>query len=192
MNNKKTEVNRKRHNYSQINNSTWQQSHDPSHNSILNDSAKYQLHNHSEKCQFNNITIPNREKVILAGLFDIHGTGLEASGKECSDHINHDAVQNLEAMLYAIKQVNLDESILHGIQIDVTTLDTCRNPERTKRQTVEFIEKGMSAESGTRDKDIVGIVGASDSDVSKKVTSNFQMCISILQMRGCHFETLLK
>ncbi len=71
--------------------------------------------------------------------------------------------------------MNLDESILHGIQIDVITLDTCRNPERTKRQTVEFIEKGMSAESRARDKDIIGIIGASDSDVSKKVTSNFQI-----------------
>ena len=65
--------------------------------------------------------------------------------------------------------MNQDESILHGIQIDVTTLDTCRNTERTKRQTVQLIEKDMIMDFNSRDDSIVGIIGASDSDVSKQV-----------------------
>ena len=93
------------HNYSQTNDSTWRWPQDPSHHTHNNYSAVNKLQNNSDKCHFNNVTRTNPERVHIAGLFDIHGRGSENSGKECSDYINSDAVQNLEAMLYAIKQV---------------------------------------------------------------------------------------
>ena len=47
--------------------------------------------------------------VVIGGLFDIHRPGSKSNG--CSDKINEDAIQRLEAMLFARKKLNQDNLV---------------------------------------------------------------------------------
>ena len=47
--------------------------------------------------------------------------------------------QRMEAMLYALDEINADPSILPNISLGAVVLDTCSNPSYALEQAMEFV-----------------------------------------------------
>ena len=48
----------------------------------------------------------------------------------------------MEAMLYALDEINADPSILPNISLGAVVLDTCSNPSYALEQAMEFVRGG--------------------------------------------------
>ena len=51
--------------------------------------------------------------------------------------------QRMEAMLYALDEINADPSILPNISLGAVVLDTCSNPSYALEQAMEFVRWGL-------------------------------------------------
>lgn len=49
----------------------------------------------------------------------------------------------MEAMLYALDQINADEKLLPDIDLGAMILDTCSNPSYALEQSMQFIRSFM-------------------------------------------------
>ncbi|XP_075558684.1 metabotropic glutamate receptor-like [Dermacentor variabilis] len=117
--------------------------------------------------------------IIIGGLFPVH----HRSGRSGCGPINGErGVQRLEAMLFALDRINQDPSLLGGISLGATILDTCSSGEHALKQTLQFVDppvdtgrlKCADGSLPNLDKDkqkITGIIGGSYSEVSQKVAS---------------------
>ena len=96
--------------------------------------------------------------------------------------------QRMEAMLYALDEINADPSILPNISLGAMILDTCSNPSYALEQSMEFVRAFMDS---TKEKDqgnvnssaicdeagagpsqpVAGVIGASFSGVSIMVAN---------------------
>ena len=84
--------------------------------------------------------------LYLIGLFDIHLAGPLRQGLKCGP-IDLDAgqtnsrrsMQNLEAFLWAIEQVNEDSSLLPGVRLRPLIIDTCSSFLRTNQQLANLL-----------------------------------------------------
>lgn len=118
--------------------------------------------------------------IILGGLFPIHEKGERT---RCGK-INKDrGIQRLEAMLFAIDRINEDPSLLGGIRLGATILDTCSSDTYALNQSLEFIRASLNTvdtnafqcSDGAPPKlrfssrAISGVVGGSYSEVSLQV-----------------------
>uniref|UniRef100_A0A8C5PLC4 Metabotropic glutamate receptor 3 n=1 Tax=Leptobrachium leishanense TaxID=445787 RepID=A0A8C5PLC4_9ANUR len=121
--------------------------------------------------------------LVLGGLFPINekGGGVEECGR-----INEDrGIQRLEAMLFAIDQINKDSSLLPGIKLGVHILDTCSRDTYALEQSLEFVRASLTkvdeAEYMCPDGSyaiqenspllIAGVIGGSYSSVSIQVAN---------------------
>lgn len=80
--------------------------------------------------------------LVLGGLFPIKekGTGAEECGR-----INEDrGIQRLEAMLFAIDEINRDSYLLPGIKLGVHILDTCSRDTYALEQSLEFVRASLT------------------------------------------------
>ncbi|XP_014203479.1 metabotropic glutamate receptor 6-like [Copidosoma floridanum] len=80
--------------------------------------------------------------IILGGLFPIHRKG--SGSKPCGKIQMEDGIQPLEAMLYAVGQINGNPDILPGVRLGVLAYDSCDNPSYALEQTLNFV-KGFIA-----------------------------------------------
>ncbi|KAF7997885.1 hypothetical protein HCN44_009283 [Aphidius gifuensis] len=78
--------------------------------------------------------------LVLGGLFPIH----EKGGVTCGPRIYNRGVQRLEAMLFAIDQINRDKNILPGISLGVHILDTCSRDTYALNQSLHFVRASLS------------------------------------------------
>ncbi|XP_048356815.1 metabotropic glutamate receptor 3 isoform X2 [Sphaerodactylus townsendi] len=121
--------------------------------------------------------------LVFGGLFPIKekGTGAEECGR-----INEDrGIQRLEAMLFAIDQINRDGHLLPGIKLGVHILDTCSRDTYALEQSLEFVRASLTkvdeAEYMCPDGSyaiqenipllIAGVIGGSYSSVSIQVAN---------------------
>ena len=94
----------------------------------------------------------------------------------------------MEAMLWAVDEINADPSILPNISLGAMILDTCSNPSYALEQSMEFVRAFMDS---TKEKDqenvnksancaeeetgpshpVAGVIGASFSGVSIMVAN---------------------
>lgn len=119
--------------------------------------------------------------LVLGGLFPINekGTGTEECGR-----INEDrGIQRLEAMLFAIDEINKDDYLLPGVKLGVHILDTCSRDTYALEQSLEFVRASLTkvdeAEHMCPDGSyaiqenspllIAGVIGGSYSSVSIQV-----------------------
>uniref|UniRef100_A0A8C9KVK9 Metabotropic glutamate receptor 3 n=1 Tax=Panthera tigris altaica TaxID=74533 RepID=A0A8C9KVK9_PANTA len=80
--------------------------------------------------------------LVLGGLFPINekGTGTEECGR-----INEDrGIQRLEAMLFAIDEINKDNYLLPGVKLGVHILDTCSRDTYALEQSLEFVRASLT------------------------------------------------
>ncbi|XP_018497554.1 metabotropic glutamate receptor 3 [Galendromus occidentalis] len=121
--------------------------------------------------------------IMLGALFPIHEAN---SSFECGRiQIEDEGVQQLEALLYTIKKINEDPSILPGIKLGLIALDSCDNSVYALEQSLDFI-KGFIARNNVYDSGkeftcsdgsvptyrngsfdrVVGVIGGQSSSVS--------------------------
>lgn len=78
--------------------------------------------------------------IVLGGLFPVHEKG---GGTACGPNIYHRGVQRLEAMLFAVDEINRKE-ILPGITLGVHILDTCGRDTYALNQSLHFVRASLS------------------------------------------------
>ena len=135
--------------------------------------------------------LPSKEiqmdgKIILGGLFPIHEKG--ADGKMCGPVKEEKGIQRVEAMMFAIDQINDDQSILPNITLGAKILDTCLRDTYALEQSLEFIKAHMStmdavkykcsdgSEPVARDRHpVAGVIGAAASPVSIMVANMLRL-----------------
>ena len=54
-----------------------------------------------------------------------------------------DYFQRMEAMLYALDQINADPNLLPNIDLGALILDTCSNPSYALEQSMQFVRSFM-------------------------------------------------
>uniref|UniRef100_A0A4W3GH12 Metabotropic glutamate receptor 2 n=1 Tax=Callorhinchus milii TaxID=7868 RepID=A0A4W3GH12_CALMI len=121
--------------------------------------------------------------LVIGGLFPVHekGNGLEDCGR-----INEQrGIQRLEAMLFALDEINKDPAILPGIKLGAHILDTCSKDTYALEQSLDFVRSSLTKVDETEyicpdgsyaihDEmpfAITGVIGGSYSDVSIQVAN---------------------
>ncbi|XP_076648776.1 metabotropic Glutamate Receptor [Halictus rubicundus] len=94
-----------------------------------------QSKNHSER---EAVLIPG--DIVLGGLFPVH----EKGSSSCGPNVYNRGVQRLEAMLFAIDQINRNDKILPGIVLGVHILDTCGRDTYALNQSLHFVRASLS------------------------------------------------
>ncbi|XP_023671892.1 metabotropic glutamate receptor 3 [Paramormyrops kingsleyae] len=121
--------------------------------------------------------------LVLGGLFPVHEKG--ASTDECGRINEGRGIQRLEAMLFAIDEINRDPALLPGVTLGVHILDTCSRDTYALEQALEFVRASLTKVDDTEficpdgsyalqdnvPLAIAGVVGGSYSSVSIQVAN---------------------
>ncbi|XP_066527019.1 metabotropic glutamate receptor 7 isoform X2 [Hoplias malabaricus] len=119
--------------------------------------------------------------VTLGGLFPVHARG--AAGEPCGDIKKENGIHRLEAMLYALDQINGDEELLPNITLGARVLDTCSRDTHALEQSLTFVQALIQKDTSdvrctngeppvfVRPEKVVGVIGASASSVSIMVAN---------------------
>ena len=109
--------------------------------------------------------------VLLGGLFPLSENLRGKCGK-----LRPSAVASMEAMVFTIRQINENSSLLPGINLTYDIRDTCAFPNRALEQSLGYVYNTLSRGGETDNLAISGIVGAGAySEVSKAVASFFRL-----------------
>lgn len=76
--------------------------------------------------------------LTLGGLFPVHARGVD--GVPCGDLKKENGIQRLEAMMYALDQINQDEQLLPNITLGARVLDTCSRDTYALEQSLTFVQ----------------------------------------------------
>ncbi len=122
--------------------------------------------------------------IVLGGLFPVHVKGDKTP---CGSAVYNRGIQRLEAMLFAVDQINRAGRLLPGIKLGVNVVDTCSRDTYALNRSLEFIRASLSAmdTSGFQCRDgsaprvkglqgfgpVFGVVGGSYSSVSIQVAN---------------------
>ena len=114
--------------------------------------------------------------LVLGGLFRIrkmNGTN------KCGDEIEPEiGIQRVQAMLYAIHEVNRNKNLLPNVTLGAEIRDTCSMKTKALDESLKFILDSMALRSNFQQsddcsrnitKDVVGVIGASRSTMSIEV-----------------------
>ncbi|KYN05154.1 Metabotropic glutamate receptor, partial [Cyphomyrmex costatus] len=80
--------------------------------------------------------------IVLGGLFPVHEKG--GGPTACGPNIYHRGMQRLEAMLFAVDQINQKDNILPGVTLGVHILDTCGRDTYALNQSLHFVRASLS------------------------------------------------
>lgn len=117
------------------------------------------------------IDIASKNKITIGGLFPIHHKGKNES-EPCGAVMAEKGIQRLEAMLYAIDEINKNPREW-GFNLGVMILDTCSSDSFTLEQSLQFLQINCGDSSSKRK--VAGIIGASNSAVSEAVANIFRL-----------------
>ena len=120
-----------------------------------------------------NKTNHDSRTVLLGGLFPIS----ENEGNQCGS-LRTTAVEALEAMVYAIRTINADPTLLPRVNLTFDIRDTCSIPNKALENSLSYVQAPFLA--GSRDSRsmlaVSGVVGAGFfSHVSMGVASLFRL-----------------
>ncbi|KAJ8377488.1 hypothetical protein AAFF_G00259560 [Aldrovandia affinis] len=119
--------------------------------------------------------------VTLGGLFPVHARG--PPGLPCGDIKKENGIHRLEAMMYALDQINSDEELLPNITLGARVLDTCSRDTYALEQSLTFVQALIEKDTSdvrctngdppvfVRPEKVVGVIGASASSVSIMVAN---------------------
>ncbi len=134
--------------------------------------------------------------LTLGGLFPVHARGV--SGEPCGDIKKENGIHRLEAMLYALDQINSDYELLPNITLGARVLDTCSRDTYALEQSLTFVQALIQKDTSdvrctngeppvfVKPEKVVGVIGASASSVSIMVANIlrlFQVSLSISAQR---------
>ncbi|XP_067382361.1 metabotropic glutamate receptor 7-like isoform X2 [Channa argus] len=119
--------------------------------------------------------------LTLGGLFPVHARA--ADGTPCGDLKKENGIQRLEAMMYALDQINQDEQLLPNITLGARVLDTCSRDTYALEQSLTFVQALITKDTSdvrctngeppvfVKPEKVVGVIGASASSVSIMVAN---------------------
>uniref|UniRef100_A0A8C9WPS7 Glutamate metabotropic receptor 7 n=1 Tax=Scleropages formosus TaxID=113540 RepID=A0A8C9WPS7_SCLFO len=119
--------------------------------------------------------------LTLGGLFPVHARGFP--GTPCGDIKKENGIHRLEAMLYALDQINSDEYLLPNITLGARVLDTCSRDTYALEQSLTFVQALIQKDTSdvrctngeppvfVKPEKVVGVIGASASSVSIMVAN---------------------
>uniref|UniRef100_A0AAQ4QV45 G-protein coupled receptors family 3 profile domain-containing protein n=1 Tax=Gasterosteus aculeatus aculeatus TaxID=481459 RepID=A0AAQ4QV45_GASAC len=119
--------------------------------------------------------------VTLGGLFPVHARGVP--GIPGGDIKRETASTRLEAMMYALDQINGDEDLLPNVTLGARILDTCSRDTYALEQSLTFVQALIQKDTSdvrctngeppmfVKPEKVVGVVGASASSVSIMVAN---------------------
>ncbi|KAL2091202.1 hypothetical protein ACEWY4_013465 [Coilia grayii] len=119
--------------------------------------------------------------ITLGGLFPVHSKG--PAGVTCGDIKKEKGIHRLEAMLYALDQINSDPDLLPNITLGARILDTCSRDTYALEQSLQFVQALIQRDSSDvrcsngeapiipKPEQVVGVIGASGSSVSIMVAN---------------------
>ncbi|KAF0034675.1 hypothetical protein F2P81_012433 [Scophthalmus maximus] len=119
--------------------------------------------------------------VTLGGLFPVHARGVP--GTPCGDIKKENGIHRLEAMMYALDQINGDEELLPNVTLGARILDTCSRDTYALEQSLTFVQALIQKDTSdvrctngeppvfVKPEKVVGVVGASASSVSIMVAN---------------------
>uniref|UniRef100_A0A4W3IJT6 G-protein coupled receptors family 3 profile domain-containing protein n=1 Tax=Callorhinchus milii TaxID=7868 RepID=A0A4W3IJT6_CALMI len=114
--------------------------------------------------------------LTLGGLFPVHARG--PKGVPCGDLKKEKGIHRLEAMLYALDQINSDPELLPNVTLGARILDTCSKDIYALEQSLTFVQTHIDKDTTdvrctngeppifVKQERIIGVVGASSSSVS--------------------------
>lgn len=119
--------------------------------------------------------------LVIGGLFPVHEKGV--GSEDCGKINEHRGIQRLEAMLFALDEINKDGSILPGVKLGAHILDTCSKDTYALEQSLDFVRASLTRVDGSEHicpdgsyavhddvpTAITGVIGGSYSDVSIQV-----------------------
>ncbi|XP_068997749.1 metabotropic glutamate receptor 7-like [Embiotoca jacksoni] len=119
--------------------------------------------------------------LTLGGLFPVHTRGID--GTACGDLKKENGIQRLEAMMYALDQINQDEQLLPNVTLGARVLDTCSRDTYALEQSLTFVQALITKDTSdvrctngeppvfVKPEKVVGVIGASASSVSIMVAN---------------------
>lgn len=119
--------------------------------------------------------------LTLGGLFPVHARG--SDGTPCGDLKKENGIQRLEAMMYALDQINQDDQLLPNITLGARLLDTCSRDTYALEQSLTFVQALITKDTSdvrctngeppvfVKPEKVVGVIGASASSVSIMVAN---------------------
>ena len=91
-----------------------------------------------------------REKdIILGGLFTVHNDAEGSAGPKCGNRVWGQGIELLEAMFYALDNINSDPHLLTNITLRYDIRDTCQSRNIALDESVGLVFTNTDAESGT-------------------------------------------
>ncbi|KAM3618436.1 uncharacterized protein V6R79_020308 [Siganus canaliculatus] len=135
-------------------------------------SSHQHFHPHSIKIQGD---------ITLGGLFPIHARG--PHGLPCGELKKEKGIHRMEAMLYALDQINSDPELLPNITLGARILDTCSRDTYALEQSLTFVQALIQKDTSDircsngeppivrKPERVVGVIGASASSVSIMVAN---------------------
>lgn len=119
--------------------------------------------------------------LTLGGLFPVHSRG--PAGVPCGEIKREKGVHRLEALLYALDQINSDPDLLPNITLGARILDTCSRDTYALEQSLTFVQALIQKDTSDvrcsngeppilpKLERVVGVIGASGSSVSIMVAN---------------------
>ncbi|NXL13216.1 GRM7 protein, partial [Setophaga kirtlandii] len=119
--------------------------------------------------------------ITLGGLFPVHANGHPNS--PCGLIKKENGIHRLEAMLYALDQINSDPDLLPNVTLGARILDTCSRDTYALEQSLTFVQALIQKDTSdvrctngeppvfVKPEKVVGVIGASGSSVSIMVAN---------------------
>ena len=109
--------------------------------------------------------------IILGGLFPLHKKSTE-NENACGVFSEVPGYQYMEAMLFAIDEINKDPNLLPNITLGAQIYDTCQSKTIAADAAKRFIKITLEQDSHTQ---LAGVIGALSSGVSETVANFFRV-----------------
>ncbi|GFT40950.1 metabotropic glutamate receptor 7 [Nephila pilipes] len=118
------------------------------------------------------IEVDGENVVVLGGLFPVHSKGPSEEDR-CGPMLLEKGIQRLEAMLYAIDQIN-NNTNYWNFKMGATILDTCSSDSYALEQSLQFLHYSCGPNANISRK-VTAVVGAANSVVSASVANIFRL-----------------
>lgn len=153
---------------------------------------------HIKNFLYNIFQEPNGEEVrnslIIPALFPVHRAG--PTPLQCSAEIDPEAIQNIEAFLWALDLVNANAWLLNGLDIGTVIFDTCSSPIKAAHLISSIMAKeddDILNEISIDPKQLLTVVSATMADETDAVVSvlapNDVTTVSVIERSSWDVET---
>lgn len=125
-------------------------------------------------CQDGSVLVPG--ELLIGGLVPIH-THEPKNLVQCGKINERFGIQRLEAMLFAIDNINKDDSILRNISLGLEVFDTCSSETIALDRALKFVKRRISVREQhvTGDPVMAGVIGPAFSSISVQVAHLFRL-----------------